>query len=61
MSTARRRSRLGPLLSAAVVILAGFGIALVEALRLPKGSIWVVVAGAIVLISAIRLLTRRHR
>jgi hypothetical protein len=55
----RRRSRLGPLLSAAVVILAGFGIALVEALRLPKGSIWVVVAGAIVLITAIRLLTRR--
>jgi hypothetical protein len=55
----RQRSRLGPLLSAAVVILAGFGIALVEALRLPKGSIWVVVAGAIVLITAIRLLTRR--
>jgi hypothetical protein len=59
MSPARpRRSRLAPLLSGAVVILAGFGIGFVEALRLPKASIWIVVAAAIVLIALIRLLTR---
>jgi hypothetical protein len=31
----------------------------VEALRLPKGAIWVVVAAAIVLVAAIRSITRR--
>jgi hypothetical protein len=62
MSTAsRRRARIAPLLSGAVVILAGFGIALVEALKLPKASIWIVVAGAIALIAIIRMLTRPRR
>jgi hypothetical protein len=55
---ARRRSRLGLLLAGIVVIVAGFGIALVEALRLPKGSIWGVVGAAIVLVAVIRLMTR---
>ena len=54
----RRRSQLGPLLSGAVVILAGFGIALVEAYQAPKASIWVVVVSAVLLIAVIRLLTR---
>ena len=58
MSTVRRRSRLAPLLSAAVVILGGFGIALVEAYQLPKVSIWIVVAGSVLLIAAIRWLVR---
>ena len=56
---ARRRSQAGLLLAGAVVIAAGFGIALVEAWRLPKGSVWVVVATAVLLVGAIRAITRR--
>lgn len=56
-----RRSHVGTILNGAVVIAAGFAIALVEAYRLPKGSIWVVVAAAVVLVAAIRLLTRPPR
>jgi hypothetical protein len=54
----RRRSHWGSVLAAAVVIVAGFGVAVVEALRLPKGSIWLVVAAALVLVLAIRRVTR---
>lgn len=54
-----RRSHLGLALSGAVVIAAGFGIAIVEALKFPKGSIWVLVAGAIAIIALIRWLDRR--
>ena len=60
-TTRRRRSTLAPVLSAAVVILGGFGIAMVEAWRLPKASIWIVVAGAVILIAAIRVLSRSRR
>ena len=60
-TTRRRRSTLAPLLSAAVVILGGFGIAMVEAWQLPKASIWIVVAGAVILIAAIRVLSRSRR
>jgi hypothetical protein len=45
-------------LAGAVVIAAGFAIAIVEALHLPKGSIWFVVAAAVVLVGAIRFFTR---
>jgi hypothetical protein len=55
----RRRSHLGLVLSGAVVIAAGFAIALVEAFKLPKGSIWLVVAAAVVLVVVIRSMTRR--
>jgi hypothetical protein len=55
----KRRSHLGLVLAGAVVIAAGFGIALVEAYRFPKGSIWVVVGGAVVLVALIRVLTKR--
>ena len=55
----RRRSQLGLVAAGAVVILAGFAIALVEALKLPKGSIWGVVAVAVVLVIVIRSITRR--
>jgi membrane protein YdbS with pleckstrin-like domain len=60
-TTRRRRSTLAPVLSAAVVILGGFGIAMVEAWQLPKASIWIVVAGAVILIAAIRVLSRPRR
>jgi hypothetical protein len=46
-------------LAGAVVVLAGFAIAIVEALKLPKGSIWIVVATALVLVIVIRSMTRR--
>lgn len=54
----RRRSQLGLVLAGAVVILTGFAIALVEALKLPKGSIWFVVGAAVVLVIVIRSITR---
>jgi hypothetical protein len=49
-----RRGQWGSFLAAAVVIAAGFGVALVEAYRLPKGSIWFVVGAAVLLILLIR-------
>jgi hypothetical protein len=55
----RRRSHTGLVLAGVVVILAGFAIALVEAYKLPKGTIWVVVVGTIGLVGVIRWLTRR--
>ena len=54
----RRRSHWGTVLAAGVLIVAGFGVAVVEALRLPKGSIWLVVATALLLLFAIRRVTR---
>ena len=54
----RRRSSAGLVLAGGVVILAGFTIAIVEALHFPKGSIWVVVGAAVVLVGAIRVFTR---
>jgi hypothetical protein len=51
---------MGLILAGVVVIVAGFGIAIVEALRLPKASIWVVVGATIVLVAAIRLLSRNR-
>jgi hypothetical protein len=55
----RRRSHAGLVLAGIVVVLAGFAIALVEAYKLPKGTIWVVVAGTVILVAGIRWLTRR--
>jgi hypothetical protein len=42
-----------------VIIGAGFAIALAELLRFPKGSVWVVVAAAALLLVLLRLLGRR--
>jgi hypothetical protein len=56
---ARRRSHRGLVLAAVVIVMAGFAVAIVEALRLPKGSIWIVVAVAAVLVGIIRTLTSR--
>ena len=55
---ARSRSHLGLALAGAAVILAGFAIAIVEALHLPKGSIWIVVATTVLLVIVIRSMTR---
>jgi hypothetical protein len=55
----RQRAHAGLVLAGAVVILAGFAIALVEAFKLPKGTIWVVVAGTVILVAVIRGVTRR--
>lgn len=55
----RRRSHVGLVLAGAVVVLTGFAIAIVEALHLPKGSIWAVVAAAVLLVIVIRSMTRR--
>ena len=55
----RRRSHVGLVVSGVVVILAGFAIAMVEALRLPKVSIWVVVSATILIVSAIRFFDRQ--
>ena len=54
-----RRSRTGSILAASVVIAAGFAIAVVEMLRLPKGTIWVVVVAAVAILAVIRATTRR--
>lgn len=54
----RRRSHWGSIAAGVVVITAGFGVAVVEALKLPKGSIWLVVAAALLLILLIRRVTR---
>lgn len=56
--SSRRRSHWGAIVAGAVVIAAGFGVAVVEALRLPKGSIWIVVAAALLLVLLIRRVTR---
>jgi hypothetical protein len=56
----RRRSRAGLVAAGAVVIAGGFGIALVEALRWPKGSMWFVVGATVALVAGIRALTTRR-
>lgn len=55
-----RRRGWGPILAGGVVIAAGFGVALVEAYRLPKGSIWIVAGAAVLLVVLIRLLGGRR-
>jgi predicted benzoate:H+ symporter BenE len=59
MQRASRRSQAGLVLAAAVIILAGFGIALVEMYRWPKASIWGVVGVAMLLVAIIRTLSKR--
>jgi hypothetical protein len=55
----KRGPRWPSLLAGGVVIAAGFGIALVEAYRLPKGSLWIVVGVAVLLVVLIRWLGGR--
>jgi hypothetical protein len=57
----RRRSSWSPVLAGGVVIAAGFGVALVEAYQLPKGSTWFVVGAAVLLLVVIRVVGARRR
>lgn len=53
-----KRSRTGAILAAAVLITAGFTVAVVEMLHLPRGSIWIVIALAVGALVVIRAATR---
>jgi len=53
-----KRSRTGTVFAACVVIAAGFTVAVVEMLHLPKGTIWLVVAAAVAILAVIRAATR---
>jgi uncharacterized membrane protein YgaE (UPF0421/DUF939 family) len=59
MATKRRRQQAATLIAGGVVIAAGIGVAVVETFRMPKGSIWLVVAAAVLLVLLIRLVSRR--
>ena len=54
-----RKRRWPAILAGGVVIAAGFGVALVEVYRLPKGSLWIVVGVAVLLVVLIRVLGER--
>jgi hypothetical protein len=60
MDRAQRRSQAGLVVAAAVIVVAGFGIGLVEMYRWPKAAIWGVIAAAVVLIAIIRLVSTRR-
>ena len=59
MMPPRRRSQWSMVLAGGVVIAAGLAVGLVEVYRLPKGSIWIVVAVAVALVMLIRAVGRR--
>ena len=54
----KRSARWSTLAAGGVVIAAGFAIALVELLRFPKGSVWVVVGAAALLLFLLRVVGR---
>jgi hypothetical protein len=56
----RRRSQWNAVVAGAVVIAAGFGVALVERYRMPRGSMWLVVALAALLVFLVRQVGRRN-
>ena len=60
MNPAPRRSQVGLVLAAVVIVAAGFGIALVEMYRWPKGAIWGVVGVAVLLVGVIRSVSTRR-
>ena len=55
----RRHARWVSIVAGGVVIAAGFGVALVEAYQLPKGSMWLVVGAAALLVLLLRWLGAR--
>lgn len=57
----RGRSQWSAALAGVIVIAAGFGVALVERYRMPKGSIWIVVVVAALLVVLVRLVGRRNQ
>jgi UDP-N-acetylmuramyl pentapeptide phosphotransferase/UDP-N-acetylglucosamine-1-phosphate transferase len=56
----RRTSQIGLVVAGGVVIVAGFAVGVVEALGRPKGSIWLVVVAAVLVVAVVRWLTRRQ-
>jgi hypothetical protein len=50
--------RPGTILSASVIVAAGFAVAVVELLHVPKGTIWIVVVAAVAILAAIRAAMR---
>ncbi len=55
------RSHVWSVLGGAVVVLAGFAIALGEMFRWPRGTPWIVVGVAVALVAVIRRLGRARR
>ena len=54
----RRPSAVGAVLAGVILVAAGFGLALVKALRLPSYTIAAVVGGGVVAVALVRYLTR---
>jgi hypothetical protein len=54
----KRRGRWTTIAAGSVVIAAGFAVAFVELLRFPKGSVWVVVGAAALLLFLVRVVGR---
>jgi hypothetical protein len=55
---ANERARTGMLLAGGVIVAGAVGVAVVEWLRFPKGTIWLVIGGTVVVVALIRALTR---
>ena len=55
----QRRSQTGLVLAGAVVVAGGVAVGVVELLRFPKGSVWVVVAATVALVVLIMKLSGR--
>ncbi|MGH7313523.1 MAG: hypothetical protein ACREJV_10140 [Candidatus Rokuibacteriota bacterium] len=55
----KRRGHRGHVLAAAAIIAGAVGVGLVEALRLPKGAVWLVVMVTLVLVIVARFRRRR--
>ena len=58
---ANERARTGMVLAGGVIIAGAVGVALVEWLRFPKGTIWLVVGGTVVLVAIVRTFTAGRR
>ena len=56
----RRRSQWRLVVGGGVVIAAAFAVALVERYRMPKGSVWIVVGAAALLVFLIRVVGRKE-
>ena len=55
-----RRSVIPSVIGGVIVIVAGIAVGVVEALRWPKGSIWLVVGGAALSLLVLRVLSRQR-
>jgi hypothetical protein len=51
------RARAGMVVAGCVIVAGAVGVALVEWLRFPKGTIWLVIGGTVVIVAIIRTLT----